>query len=209
MQHFSVSMPMKIIPPETFPGYLAPIIRLSEDESKEREVVSACFGMVPHWADLKLARQSYNARTETVAQKPSFRNAYRKRQFCIIPADAFCEPNYETGKAVRWKISHVDGRPLGLAGIWDWRPNGGPDDQPLVSFSMLTINADDHPLLRRFHKANEEKRMVVILEPHDYEEWLHAPGELVPSYFKQYSADQLVAEAAPILRKLKTGEGAD
>jgi endonuclease YncB( thermonuclease family) len=50
------------------------------------------FGMVPYWADTKLARQTYNARTETVATKPSFRNAFKRAQFCIVPANSFFEP---------------------------------------------------------------------------------------------------------------------
>ncbi len=75
-QHFAVRSPQFDLPPEAWPGYMAPIIRASHDVPGELEVAPACFGMVPHWADLKLARQTYNARTETVAQKPSFRNAW-------------------------------------------------------------------------------------------------------------------------------------
>jgi hypothetical protein len=71
------------------------------------------FGMVPHWADLKLARQTYNARTETVAAKPSFRHAFKQGQFCVIPVASVYEPNYETGKAIRWEIADADGAPLG------------------------------------------------------------------------------------------------
>ena len=80
------------------------------------------FGMVPHWADHKLARQTYNARTETVASKPSFRSAWKRKQFCIIPTANFFEPNYETGKPVRWRIERADGGPVAIAGIWEYRP---------------------------------------------------------------------------------------
>jgi putative SOS response-associated peptidase YedK len=152
---------------------------------------------VPPWADLKLARQTYNARSETVASKPSFRNAWKKRQFCIIPAEAVFEPSYETGRAVRWQIEHARHEPLGIAGIWDWRPNGGPDDQPLVSFSMLTINADEHPLMRRFHKPGEEKRMVAVIEPDRYQDWLHASLDTAPGFLQPIAADELTAHAAP------------
>ncbi len=195
-QHFGVDYPPAQVPPETYPGYLAPIIRLTHDQPQGEECVAACFGMVPYWADMKLARQTYNARTETVASKPSYRTAFAKRQFCIIPAGAFYEPNYESGKAVRWKIAHSKGRPLGIAGIWDWRANG-PDDAPLVSFSMLTINADKHALMQRFHKQGEEKRMPVILAPQQYQAWLHATEATTASFFKPYPADQLIAVAAP------------
>jgi putative SOS response-associated peptidase YedK len=120
---------------------------------------------------------------------------YQKRQFAIIPADAIYEPNYETGKAVRWKISLGNDAPLGIAGIWEYRSNG-PDGQPLISFSMLTINADDHPLMQRFHKPEDEKRMVVILRPDEYESWLHAPSEQVTSFLTQFPAEELAAREA-------------
>jgi putative SOS response-associated peptidase YedK len=154
------------------------------------------FGMVPHWADTKLARQTYNARTETVATKPSFRNAYKHRQFCVIPVASFYEPSYETGKAERWEIADADGAPLGIAGIWEHRQDG-PNGLPLLSFSMLTINADGHPLMQRFHKPEDEKRMLVILRPEQYDEWLTSPVEDAPTLFEPYPAERLIAQAAP------------
>ena len=193
---FHVRPPDNAFKPESYPGYLSPIIRLDPDDPQHIECVPACFGMVPAWADLKLARHTYNARSETVASKPTFRHAYKKRQFAIVPAEAFYEPNYETGKAVRWKIAHADGQPLGIAGIWEFRSKG-PDDQPLISFSMLTVNADEHPLMRRFHKPDDEKRMVVILHPHEYASWLNAPIEQVPSFLTQFPADELHAHPEP------------
>ncbi|WP_258001046.1 SOS response-associated peptidase [Janthinobacterium sp. ROICE36] len=61
----------------------------------------AMFSMVPHWAEHKLACQTYNARTETVASKPSFRSACKRKQFCTIPVANFFESTYATGKPVR------------------------------------------------------------------------------------------------------------
>lgn len=193
---FGVVPPDNEFKPETYPGYLAPIIRLNRDNSAQWECVPACFGMVPAWADLGLAKHTYNARSETVADKPSFRNAFKKRQFAIIPAESIFEPSYETGKPVRWKISHIDSQALGIAGIWEYRSKGA-NEQPLISFSMLTINADDHPLMQRFHKPGDEKRMVVILRPADYDSWLHAPIEQVQSFLTQIPAEALYAEPAP------------
>lgn len=195
-EHFGIPFEPLDERPEAFPGYLAPIIRRSHD-SDGLEAVAACFGIVPHWADMKLARQTYNARTETVAEKPSYRNAWKKKQFCIIPAANIFEPNYETGKSVRWRIWHVKDRPIGIAGIWEWKPNG-PDGKPLISFSMLTINADGHPLMQRFHEPNKEKRMVVILDPPQYQAWL--AGTLIDSVedFQRYPAELLQAVADPL-----------
>jgi len=103
---------------ETYPGHVAPVLT-----SFDRHLwLPACFGLIPVWAkDATIARRTYNARSETVAEKPSFRSAWKRRQFCIIPADAFYEPCYESGKPVRWRIERADGRPMGLAGIWERR----------------------------------------------------------------------------------------
>ncbi|MES2016981.1 MAG: SOS response-associated peptidase family protein [Pseudomonadota bacterium] len=200
--HYCLERAIFDLPPESFPGYLAPMLRASREAVGTIECVPAMFGMVPHWADTKLARQTYNARTETVATKPSFRNAWKRNQFCIVPAENFFEPNYESGKPVRWRIEHADQRPLSVAGIWEWKPNG-PDGLPLLSFSMLTINADGHPVMGRFHKPDEEKRMLVLLEPEQYQGWL--AGALVsdPALYQPYPAERLVALADPMPPRAK------
>ncbi len=195
--HFGVEAPAVGWKDEAFPGYLAPIIRLADDGSGALESVAACFGMVPHWADLKLSRHTYNARSETVAAKPSFRHAVARRQRCIVPAESIFEPSYESGKAVRWRIARNDDTPLAIAGLWEWRPNGGPDDQPLVSFTMLTINADVHPLMRRFHKPEDEKRMVALLRQDQYRPWLEAGAADMSAFLQPWPADQMKAEPAP------------
>jgi putative SOS response-associated peptidase YedK len=196
-RHFGVQNVPEDYTAETYPGYLAPIVRFADDGSGELECVNACFGMVPHWAELTLARHTYNARSETVASKPSFRHAFAKRQWCIIPVESFFEPSYENGRAVRWKITRDDGALLGIAGLWEWRPTGGPDDLPLLSFTMLTINADNHPLMQRFHRPEDEKRMPVLLDPPRYSAWLQSTKEQFPSFLCAYPAQQLTSEAAP------------
>jgi len=116
---------------------------------------------------------TYNARTETVAEKLSFRTAWRKRQFCLILADNFYEPSYETGKAVRWRVQTQELNPFGIAGIWyTWTdPATG---ELVVSFSMLTVKADEHPVMRQFHKAGDEKRTPVIIPQENYIQWIGA-----------------------------------
>ncbi len=181
-------------PGETWPGGGAPF--LSNFDASEWIVGS--FGLVPHWAESTLARSTYNARSETVATKPSYRNAWRNRQLCVVPMLAFFEPNYESGKAVRWKISRTDGQPFAVAGIWERRMH----DEGLTrwSFSMLTINADQHPFMRRFHKT-DEKRSIVIIEADDVEGWLHARSEAeARSYLQPFDPDVMQAEPAPLRR---------
>jgi SOS response associated peptidase (SRAP) len=110
-----------------------------------------------------------NCRSESVATKRSFSGAWKARQLCLIPCTAFYEPNYETGKAVRWRIGMADGRPFAIAGLWRaWNEA----ESTALSFTMLTVNADHHPLMRRFHRPGDEKRSVIIVPPMQYEEWL-------------------------------------
>jgi len=97
-------------------GYADTFIRtpIEADRGDEavckREAVPSIFGLAPNWArDLKLARSTYNARTETVATKPSFRNAWRQTRHCIIPADAIYEPDWQSGKA---RVPAVHAAPL-------------------------------------------------------------------------------------------------
>lgn len=141
---------------------------------------------------------TYNARSESVAEKPSFRHAWKSKQFCIIPVEAIFEPNYESGKAVRWMVRREDGEAFGLAGIWEHRQ---ADDGPLRwTFSMLTINADEHPLMKRFHKPEDEKRSVVILPPEAWEGWLGCPDEF-DAREKLLTLNDSQMQAAPSPRK--------
>ncbi|WP_119157676.1 SOS response-associated peptidase [Caldimonas tepidiphila] len=153
------------------------------------------FGLLPAWAkDDKLARHTYNARSETVASKPSFRSAWRRRQFCLIPVQSVFEPNYESGRAVRWRIHQSDGLPFCLAGIWEEARRG---DEVRHSFSMLTINADEHPLMRRFHKPGDEKRSVVVVPPERHDDWLHAEVAYALEMLRPFDAAEFAAEPAP------------
>ncbi|MEI7446244.1 MAG: SOS response-associated peptidase [Burkholderiales bacterium] len=185
------------VPEETWPGYAAPFVRRPREAVEHaREGAVGLFGLVPHWSkDLTIGRRTYNARSETAAEKPSFRDAWRHGRRCIVPAEAIYEPNWETGRAVRWKIRRVDGAPMGIAGLWGfWR---GPDGRELLSFTMLTVNADGHPLMQRFHKPEDEKRMVAVLDEADYDRWLDAPVADTASFLERYPAEALEAEPAP------------
>lgn len=192
-QNFERMPPTAEWKPESFPGYSAPIVT---NEQREDGVL-ATFGLLPHWAKPELVRSTYNARSETAATKPSFRNAWRHGQFCIIPAEEIFEPCYESGRAVRWRISARDGEPLGIAGLWESRQDG---DSVRYSFSMLTINAADHPVMRHMHKPDDEKRMVVIIDREDYADWLATPPENAMAWMRQYPAEWLTAEPAPRYR---------
>jgi putative SOS response-associated peptidase YedK len=71
---------------------------------------------------------------------------------------------------MRWKIGIADGHPSAIAGLW--RPREDPDGGQSLSFTMLTVNANDHPLMKRFPKPGDEKPSVVIVPPTEYGDWL-------------------------------------
>ena len=177
---------------EIYPGGVAPFLAAQHKETW----LPGCFGLVPHWAQPKLARQTYNARTETVSSKPSYRNAWKHKQLAIIPAMAFYEPCYESGKPVRWRIERADKSVFGIAGIYERRMDDpGPTNW---SFSMLTINATDHPLMQRFHAPEDERRSVVILDDDEWDDWLNARTEdEVRSYLRLFDPAEFAASASP------------
>jgi len=182
---------------ELWPGYAGPFLRKPrnvdpyDDAVLPFEAEVGVFGLLPFWADKKLARSTYNARSETASVKRSFREAWKKAQHCIIPAVAIYEPDWRTGKAIPTRISRADGRLLGIAGLWEERKTAAGDRE--LSFSMLTVNADDHALMRNFHRPGHEKRMVVVLPQALYQDWLTAPAEISSEFMTQYPADWLVA----------------
>lgn len=134
-QHLGVDLPNEPYPAEAFPGYATPIALSSHQGQTQCRL--GRFGLVPRWAkDATLGRKTYNARTETVAEKPSYRSAWRKQQFAIALLDDFFEPNWETGKAVRWRIKRADGEPMGVASLWDqWTDPGS--GEIVTSFTMI------------------------------------------------------------------------
>ena len=181
-----------------WPGYCGPFVRKHEfadvgDEAIPfRQLLVGSFGLIPHWSkDATIARRTYNARSETVHEKPSYRDAWRLARHCIIPAEAIYEPDWRSGKAVATRISRADGKPMGIAGLWAvWK---NQDGELIHSYTMLTINADDHSIMRQFHKPEDEKRMVVILNDGDYDSWLQAPVPESHNFLRQFPASNLVA----------------
>ena len=208
-ERFKAEPPQAPTKADLWPGYLGSFVRrhphadVGDEAVPEYEALPGLFGLVPHWAtDLKLARHTFNARSETVATKPSFRDAWHRGRHCIIPAEAIYEPDWRSGKAVATRITRADGAPMGIAGLWDrWKQ---PDGSWLHSYTMLTINADQHALMRQFHKPTDEKRMVVILPEAAYADWLKADARTAMDFLHPYPAEQLVAEAAPL--KARTRE---
>ena len=183
---------------EVWPTYAALFVRrpreadAGDEAVPEREALPGVFGLIPGWAkDDKFGRRTFNARSETAATLPSFRDAWRRAQRCIIPAEAIYEPDWRSGKAQATRITRSDGAALGVAGLWSaWK---SPAGLWVASFTMLTINADAHPLMRNFHKPGDEKRMVVILPEARYDDWLRAPVPHAMEFMQPYPAEALRA----------------
>jgi putative SOS response-associated peptidase YedK len=161
-----------------------------DDAVQKIEALTGIFGLLPSWVkDIKFARRTFNARSESVSTKPSFRYAWRQGQHCIIPATAIYEPDWRSGKSVATRITRTDGEPLSIAGLWDrWR---SPSGEVIYSYTMLTINADGHAVMKNLHRPEAEKRMVVILPQSNINQWLLAKPEHSIAFLKQYPAGRL------------------
>lgn len=183
-------------PSESFPGYAAPIIRADAAAALGLKVDLAAFGLIPGWAkDRNIGRRTYNARSETVAEKPSYRTAWRRRQLCLVPMERFFEPCWETGKAVRWSIHRQDCEPFTVAAIWDsWTDNG--TGEIVESFSMLTINADGHPIMGRFHKPADERRSLVVVPRQAWHDWLTATPDTAGLMLSEMPVERYTSEEA-------------
>jgi len=123
------------------------------------------WGLIPRWAkDKKIGYRTINARGETVAKKPSYRAAFKRRR-CLVIADGFYEWKRLSKKD---KIPHLiqldDGRPFGMAGLWErWVD---PDDgEEVLSCTIITTGPND--MMTEIHD-----RMPVILPPDHWDTWL-------------------------------------
>ncbi|WKB50840.1 SOS response-associated peptidase [Eleftheria terrae] len=200
---FGIGLPSEDWRPELWPRYQGPIVRRdAECIDLGLESIAATWGLLPWWAKApKIAWSTVNARAEEVESKASYRDAWKRGQRCVIPMESFFEPNWESGQHVRWRFWRGDGAPMGIAGLWErWRPKE-QDGEELITFTALTVNADDHPLMRRMHKPGEEKRMMAILSEEQYAPWLGAPLQEARRLLSTYPAEALDAEPAPLPTK--------
>jgi putative SOS response-associated peptidase YedK len=153
--------------PELAPRYnIAPtqpvgIVRLAQNGRREWALVH--WGLIPSWSkDPSMGAKMINARAETVAEKPSFRAAMKRRR-CLVPADGFFEWKRGGSAKQPYFIHMQDGRPFAFAGLWEmWT---SPDGSELDSCTIITT--EPNTLMSDLHN-----RMPVILQPEDYDAWL-------------------------------------
>jgi putative SOS response-associated peptidase YedK len=158
-----------------------PIVRLNA--AGERELVEVRWGLVPRWAkDPSIGARMINARAETVAERPAFRNAVQRHR-CLLPADGFYEWRRGPSAKQPMHIARVDRQPFGMAGLYErWL---SPEGDVLDTCTIVTTQANAS--LRAIHD-----RMPVIVAPEHYERWLDAANPDV--------ADLLLPPPAALLR---------
>jgi putative SOS response-associated peptidase YedK len=160
-------------PEETWQDYAAPLVRA--DEGGAPELVVGTYGMIPkRKLEPGVRISTMNARAESIAERRSYAQAWRRAQTCLLPMHWFCEPNYEAdgSRAQRWSIGMADGEPFCVAGLWRaWEEAEGGYS---FSFTQITVNADHHPLMKRFQKPEDEKRSLVVVPKSQYRAWLNA-----------------------------------
>jgi len=118
------------------------IAAVRDGEDKERELVMLRWGLVPSWAkDPSIGNRMINARAETVAEKPSFRAAYRRRR-CVVLADGFYEWRRAGDTKTPYFISLASGKPFALAGLWEnWHDK--ESDESIQTTTLITTEAND------------------------------------------------------------------
>jgi putative SOS response-associated peptidase YedK len=188
-----------------YPRYLGPFIRRAKDVTGyERELVTGQWGLIPWFAkEPKLKYPTNNARSEELEAKASYKDPWKRGQRCIIPAAAFDEPNWETGKNEWWQFRRADGAPWGLAGLWStWTDKATGEIHE--SYTMLTLNADAHPLMSRMHKPDptlppdkQDKRSVIPLEVHEFDRWLAGTVEEAKQLLKLAPVELFDARPIP------------
>ncbi|ODA28648.1 SOS response-associated peptidase [Planctopirus hydrillae] len=158
-------------------------------DSTSRELVLLRWGLVPAWADdPKIGSRMINARAETLAEKPSFKTALRRRR-CLVLADGFYEWRTEGQSKQPFCIRMKDARPFAFAGLWErWTKSGSP----IETCTIITTNANT--LMSELHD-----RMPVILSPAAADVWLDQKieqPELLLSLLGPYPDDEM--EAYPV-----------
>ena len=152
-----------------------------------REMTFFKWGLVPSWAkDPSMGSRLINARSETVTEKPAFREAFKRRR-CIVPADGFYEWQRQGGRRQPYFFRMRDEAPFGFAGLWDrWE---GEDGRVLNSCTILTTEANE--AVRPVHD-----RMPVILPPADYDLWLEQDvrkRDLLAELLRPYPASEMTS----------------
>jgi putative SOS response-associated peptidase YedK len=158
------------------PSQTIPVVRATE---QGRELALLKWGLIPSWAkDAAIGTKLINARAETLADKPAFRNAFRRRH-CLVPADAFYEWKAIAGRRQPYSIRMADKKLFGMAGLWEHWVN--PAGETVETCTIITVNANE--LVGKLHD-----RMPLIIQPSDYGAWLDAANPGARDLLKPFPA---------------------
>ncbi len=190
-EKFGVLGPLPDFPPSYNVAPTQEVAAVLADDG-ERHLEMLRWGLIPSWADDPgIGSRMINARSETVAEKPSFRRAFKERR-CLVPADGFYEWKRTDNGKQPYYLRMKDGRPFAFAGLWEsW--NGG-EGYGIRSCTILTTDANE--LVGEVHH-----RMPVILAPEDHDLWLDPDmreADLLLPLLDPYTADAM--EAYPVSR---------
>ncbi|MDQ4043273.1 MAG: SOS response-associated peptidase [Actinomycetota bacterium] len=193
-EEFDVSGPLPDLPPSYNVAPSQEVAAIVEGGGGERRLELLRWGLIPAWADDPgIGSRMINARSETAAEKPSFRRAFKERR-CLIPADGFYEWQKTNGGKQPYHLKMRDGRPFAFAGLWEsWNKD---EEGETRSCTILTTDAND--LVGEVHH-----RMPVILSPETYDLWLDSDvreTEQLLSLMSPYPTEEM--EAYPVSRRV-------
>ena len=193
-EEFDISGPLPDLPPSYNVAPSQEVAAILAGGGGERRLELLRWGLIPAWADdPAIGSRMINARSETAAEKPSFRRAFKERR-CLIPADGFYEWQKTNGGKQPYYLRMRDGRPFAFAGLWEsWRGDG---EGEIRSCTILTTDAND--LVGEVHH-----RMPVILPPETYDLWLDPTvreAEQLLSLLIPYPPEDM--EAYPVSRRV-------
>jgi putative SOS response-associated peptidase YedK len=165
-----------------------PVAAIRRDDRRGRRLDLLRWGLIPSWAkEPAIGNRLINARDESLADKPAFRDAFRQRR-CLVAADGFYEWKRADGHKQPYWIARRDRRPFAFAGLWErWQPADG--SAAITSCTIITTAAD--PRLRDVHD-----RMPAILPPEAYDAWLSAgtAAERLAALLKPFPPDAMVVQ---------------
>lgn len=181
------------------PSLDCPVIRLSPQGERVAHLLR--WGLVPHWAkDVGIGAKLNNARAETVAEKPSFRAAFRRRR-CLVPASGYYEWQAVPGERKQpWFIRLATDEPLAMGGLWEsWQDSGGG-----VLRSFCVVTTAPNALMQPIHD-----RMPVIVAKADWDAWLSPASEDPAALLSPFPAEAM--QAWKVSRRVSNAreEGAD
>lgn len=169
------------------PGTDIPVIRQSPEGKRVLHLLR--WGLVPHWAkDPGIGAKLNNARGESVVEKPSFRDAFKRRR-CLVPANGFYEWKAEGKLKQPYYISPKDGQPMAMGGLWEsWK---APDGSILRTVCIVTVGPN--AVMAPIHD-----RMPVIVPPEHWQDWLSSSVDEIQSLVSPCGDDLL--QAWPVSR---------